>query len=302
VDYILLLNPDAHLKNDFFYELEKIINESKTSIPGPISPLILLDVKLFKANLGRAINVGKNEVITLINGHQNFRVYDNQGRIVSDNSSAHLRVKSDYLLVSTERPESSVVIWTSSLNANAPVKISTLDVDEFSSGHLINNAGSYIHPPFIAGDFGFQDLYLPEKLNQNHIRSAWCGACVVLSKDYFNEVGMFDEEFFLYYEDVELSLRGMKKGFTTTFYPNLVCVHGHSKSTSLNIRSRSYNIWRSRSLFIVKTYGMGFSIILIIKLVRDILNPSINRSRLKHIRNNLFPELRATIRGMFRLK
>jgi GT2 family glycosyltransferase len=159
-----------------------------------------------------------------------------------------------------------------------------------------------LNPPFTAGDFGFQDLYLPEKLFEKQIRSSWCGACVVLSKDYLREVGGFDEDFFLYYEDIDLSLRGIKKGFTTIFYPKLLCIHGHSKSTSKNVKNRSYNIWRSRSLFVTKTYGLRFAIPLVLKLIKEILKPNINRSRLIHIRNNLLPEARATIRGMLRLR
>jgi GT2 family glycosyltransferase len=39
---------------------------------------------------------------------------------------------------------------------------------------------------------------------------AFCGAAVLLRKSILDKIGLFDETFFLYYEDVELSERARK--------------------------------------------------------------------------------------------
>jgi GT2 family glycosyltransferase len=278
------------------------MKETPTQIDGPISPLILLDLELHKANLGKLIDIDQNESITLIGGHQDFRIYDSTGQLVSEFTSGHVRGKGDYWIVSNGIPKATSFAWHSSLSTTAPMKIKELNLNLFVSTHLINNAGSYVNPPYIAGDMGFQDLHLPEKLLERQIRSVWCGACVILSKAFLEVVGRFDEDFFLYYEDIEFSLRGTSKGYVTIFYPNLVCLHGHSKSTSKKIQNRAYNIWRSRSLFVSKTYGNHLAILLVIKLIIEVFKSSPNRSHIKRVRSNLLPEINATLRGILRAK
>ena len=42
---------------------------------------------------------------------------------------------------------------------------------------------------------------------------AWCGGAVLLRASYLADVGGFDERLFLYYEDVDLSMRGTERGW-----------------------------------------------------------------------------------------
>ena len=45
---------------------------------------------------------------------------------------------------------------------------------------------------------------------------AWCGGSVLLRPAYLADVGLFDERFFLYYEDTDLSWRALGAGATAT--------------------------------------------------------------------------------------
>ena len=45
---------------------------------------------------------------------------------------------------------------------------------------------------------------------------AWCGGAVLLRSDYLDDVGLFDERFFLYYEDTDLSWRGEDEGLAAS--------------------------------------------------------------------------------------
>lgn len=51
------------------------------------------------------------------------------------------------------------------------------------------------------------------------------GAAVVYNKEAFVEVGMFDEDFFAYLEDVDLSLRLNSLGWKTLYEPGAICYH-----------------------------------------------------------------------------
>lgn len=52
-----------------------------------------------------------------------------------------------------------------------------------------------------------------------------CGACVVVHDALLSRIGGFDEDFFLYWEDVDLGFRGVAAGGTVVLRDDLVAVH-----------------------------------------------------------------------------
>lgn len=51
------------------------------------------------------------------------------------------------------------------------------------------------------------------------------GACMMIRADIFKKLNGFDEELFMYVEDMEICFRARKLGFLTYFYPNLTLRH-----------------------------------------------------------------------------
>ena len=51
------------------------------------------------------------------------------------------------------------------------------------------------------------------------------GACMMIRRDLFEKLGGFDENFFMYVEDMELCFRAKKEGFLTYFYPDIKLEH-----------------------------------------------------------------------------
>lgn len=60
---------------------------------------------------------------------------------------------------------------------------------------------------------------------------AWSGAAVLMRSEYLDDVGLFDERLFLYYEDFELSWRGQARGWRYRTAPSSVIYHDHAQST-----------------------------------------------------------------------
>jgi N-acetylglucosaminyl-diphospho-decaprenol L-rhamnosyltransferase len=59
-------------------------------------------------------------------------------------------------------------------------------------------------------------------------RVAWVtGCCLLVRGDCLNDLGGLDEEFFLYYEDVDLCRRAQERGWSVWYEPNLAIVHHH---------------------------------------------------------------------------
>jgi GT2 family glycosyltransferase len=57
---------------------------------------------------------------------------------------------------------------------------------------------------------------------------AWVtGCCLLVRRDCLQDLGGLDEDFFLYYEDVDLCRRARERGWSVWFEPNLTVIHHH---------------------------------------------------------------------------
>jgi N-acetylglucosaminyl-diphospho-decaprenol L-rhamnosyltransferase len=72
------------------------------------------------------------------------------------------------------------------------------------------------------------------------------GAAVMLRREALDEVGLFDESFFLYSEEVDLQARLHRAGWEVHYFPRVSVVH-HESQFSADIPERRINeMWRSR--------------------------------------------------------
>jgi GT2 family glycosyltransferase len=101
-------------------------------------------------------------------------------------------------------------------------------------GKLINVNGS-AQPStgkFYSLSYVFLNLFGLERLGMVRISPSktvpvnWVsGASLLIRKSLFKRLGGFDEQFFMYMEDMELCFRAKKLGFKTYFFPNVSIVH-----------------------------------------------------------------------------
>jgi GT2 family glycosyltransferase len=61
------------------------------------------------------------------------------------------------------------------------------------------------------------------------------GACMVLRRKALNDVGKFDEQFFLYWEDADLCKRMADKGWKIVYYPKAIIEHAVGGSSERNL-------------------------------------------------------------------
>ena len=72
------------------------------------------------------------------------------------------------------------------------------------------------------------------------------GSALMLRREALDEVGLFDEEFFLYSEEVDLQFRLRQAGWEVHYFPEVTVVH-HESQFSAGIPERRINeMWRSR--------------------------------------------------------
>lgn len=78
------------------------------------------------------------------------------------------------------------------------------------------------------------------------------GAAMFIHRQVFEEVGLFDDRFFMYLEDMDLCLRAQAAGFSMLFVPQSRVWHQGSASTSRNSTLRNYYVVKSTAYFLRK--------------------------------------------------
>lgn len=78
--------------------------------------------------------------------------------------------------------------------------------------------------------------YLLKDLDRTEVKVVdWLsGSCLFIRRRVLDEVGLLDENFFLFCEDVDLCLRAKKKGWKVFYFPFLTVIHHVGGSTRFN--------------------------------------------------------------------
>lgn len=74
------------------------------------------------------------------------------------------------------------------------------------------------------------------------------GAAMFVAEGVFKKIGLFDERFFLYYEDADFCFRAKAAGFSIMYCPSAVVYHKNAQSTGLGSKFQDYYITRNRML------------------------------------------------------
>ncbi|MBO0702496.1 MAG: glycosyltransferase family 2 protein [Candidatus Dormibacteraeota bacterium] len=116
---------------------------------------------------------------------------------------------------------------------------------------VIQNAGGILLTDGSGGDRGSGDpdegqFDAPEEV------FGFCGAAALLSRDAIEDVGLFDESFFMYYEDTDLSWRLRLRGWNILYDPRAVVEHGHSSTSAEWSDFFLFHVDRNRLLMILK--------------------------------------------------
>lgn len=79
------------------------------------------------------------------------------------------------------------------------------------------------------------------------------GCCIVFPKEVLQKVGFFDDAYYLYNEDMDLSMRVKKAGYGIFFVPQAVLWHKNAKSSGgAGSSLQDYYISRNRMLFAMR--------------------------------------------------
>ena len=119
----------------------------------------------------------------------------------------------------------------------------------------VNSRGVRLGRDGAGTDIGLGDLDVPDADDPAHDIQMFTGGAVLMRADFVRATGGFDERFFLYYEDVDLALRGAELGWRYRLAPQSRVIH-HGSVTAGSYsdvaafhreRNRLWVLWRHGS-------------------------------------------------------
>jgi len=87
---------------------------------------------------------------------------------------------------------------------------------------------------------------------------AICGAFMFIPKEVLEKTGYFDEDYFMYGEDIDLCFRIKKHGFKIYYFPEVTTIHFKGESTRKTNLSYVNNFYGAMIIFVKKNFT-GFS-------------------------------------------
>ena len=310
VDYVALVNNDAEVEPGWLAPLVDAL-EADPSV-GAANPKILfsdrfLDVHLSSGTAERGVGDRRRLGVRLsgarVDGHDAWeRVQlvsgfwglehgvNGEGAFQWTNGRADLRVPAGHrrcelrLAADTDR----TVVATSGGQRRelrvtpAPAWYDVpLDGEPFD---VLNNVGSVVLADGHGADRGYMERD-DGQFDEVEEVFAWCGAAVLLSREYLETVGLFEDRYFLYYEDFDLSWRGRAEGWRYLYVPASVVRHVHSASSVEGSRLFQHYDERNRLLTLTRNAPPALALREAVRhpLItgsyarRDILSPLVHR-------------------------
>jgi GT2 family glycosyltransferase len=124
---------------------------------------------------------------------------------------------------------------------------------------VLNNAGSMVFRDGYGADRAYQELDRGQYQRPEEV-FAFCGGAVLLRTEALREAGVFDDDFFLYYEDTDLSWRLRALGWAIRYQPEAVVRHIHSASSVEWSPLFVFHTDRNRLLMLTKNARAGLAV------------------------------------------
>lgn len=317
VDYVGLVNSDAFLEPDWLHPMVaalaadpelgaasarmlfadrfvEIAVDSPTFVPGVadsrelgvmVSGVRVGGVDRWRdaqiADGGWGLEHGRDGLFQWTHGHAVVRVPAEAGLAASDSASAEVRLAAE----SAKTVTLTCGSWSQAVEVGTeprwfPVELGGPPID------VVNNVGSVVLTDGSGADRGYLEVDRGQYDEPADV-FAWCGGSVLFRPAYLDDVGLFDERFFLYYEDTDLSWRGQGRGWRYRYVSGAVTRHIHAASTGEGTPIFQHYVERNRLFMLVKNAPPALARQAVVRYVlvtasyarRDIVRPVLKGRR-----------------------
>lgn len=250
---VALLNPDAMVRPDTFRLLAAALDDSKKV--GAASPLIIFDRSFVELSVSGetlvidSVSSGSAELAAQCHG------IDGAERLPGESQPVWLCPPGSTLRVPIASLGDGIVIGVRSgagridgMHVAGPTEVA-FDTTAQRTFRIVQNAGVSVGDRGVGVNRGFARR-VDDELGP--AAPLWCGAAVVFHPEYLRAIGGFDPDYFLYYEDVDLGLRGQAQGWSTVHVPGAIVEHRHSDRTTQGTELVEVLQHRNRLLTLVR--------------------------------------------------
>ncbi|MFK5958744.1 MAG: glycosyltransferase family 2 protein [Lutibacter sp.] len=100
--------------------------------------------------------------------------------------------------------------------------------------------------------------YYATHLNENEtgVVAILVGAFMLLKRSIYNEVNGFDEAYFMYGEDIDLSYKILNKGYQNYYFANTQVIHYKGESTKKDVKHLNY-FYKAMNIFYKKYFKLN---------------------------------------------
>lgn len=95
--------------------------------------------------------------------------------------------------------------------------------------------------------------------NTKHKIAVLSGAFMLLRKSVLDQIGLLDETFFMYGEDVDLSYRITKAGYKNYYFPDTTIIHYKGESTKKSSVNYVFVFYRAMAIFAQKHFSKNIA-------------------------------------------
>lgn len=211
--------------------LKKCINSIKKYTDKDLYEIIIINNNSVKQETFTYLNnISKQDNIRIINNNEpfNYSKLNNIG-IKSANYNFILFLNNDIEITTNN--------WLVKMVGFArQPHIGAVGVELFYPDHTIQHAGVVLglgkfeiaSHPFLKVDGNYEGPN--ERIRVPYNYSAVTGACMLIEKKKLEEINFFDENLAVSYNDVDLCLKLLKKGYYNVFVPEVKLIHYESKT------------------------------------------------------------------------
>jgi len=159
----------------------------------------------------------------------------------------------------------------------------------------------------------FQQFNVPFEVSEQTTYYDWTSfACVLVKAQVFKDVGLMDDGYFMYYEDVAFAYKAQQSGWKVLNVPAAHVVHLRGGSSPVKSQAKQRKrlpryFYESRTRYFYQIYGrkgvlmanlcwsLGYLVSLLRSLLPSSFEPAVAKSQWKDIWTNFFNPLRAYI-------
>jgi len=207
-------------------------------------------LEMLQQNFPEVIRIGNQE-------NRGFGAANNQAFAVMQGKYA-LLLNTDALLT----PDAVKRLWTfCEANSDAAIVCGQL---LNADGSKQNSIASFPSLLTLAANTSLLEYLFPRKFPSKRYDHAGpvevdsaIGACMMIRKKVMDEVGVFDERYFFFFEETDLAYTMHQSGWKTYHIPDVYIYHLQGQSIGANVRSR-IEFYRSRYKFFSKWHSRSY--------------------------------------------